>query len=244
MTLKAPPLAAFGRSAAVGVPPVVPGPTARRAERPSRRITTGFPGAQVRWRYTHVANGLAVVLPRAEVARLAAMPGVARVWPNVRYHALRDAGGPQQIGADKLWGAEPRDGRQRDEDRDHRRRPARRSSVLQSDRLHLPARVPEGSDRTHDAEGDRAADVRTRHRRPTSTRTRRSTRRSRSTQRTSRASPPASRRLVDGQTISGVAPQAYLGNYKALTIPTPGLRARRKQRRDRRGDRCRSRQTA
>ena len=26
------------------------------------------------------------------------------MWPNVRYHALRDAGGPEQIGADKLWG--------------------------------------------------------------------------------------------------------------------------------------------
>ena len=27
--------------------------------------------------------------------------------------------------------------------------------------------------------------------------------------------------VVAGQTISGVAPKAYLGNYKALTIPTP-----------------------
>ena len=27
--------------------------------------------------------------------------------------------------------------------------------------------------------------------------------------------------LVAGHSISGVAPNAYLGNYKALTIPTP-----------------------
>src|SRR5690349_19994663 len=27
----------------------------------------------------------------------------------------------------------------------------------------------------------------------------------------------------NGQTLSGVAPSAYLGNYKALTIPTPGF---------------------
>ena len=100
--------------------------------------------------------------------------------------------------------------------------------------LHLSARVPEGPDAIHDAEGDRPADVRTPPRRPTSTRTRRSTRPSRSTRRTSRASPPAIRHLSTAQTISGVAPQAYLGNYKALTIPTPGLRARRQQRRDRR----------
>ena len=39
------------------------------------------------------------------------------------------------------------------------------------------------------------------------------------------------------RTISGVAPNAYLGNYKALTIPTPELRPRRQQRRDRRRDR-------
>ncbi len=29
--------------------------------------------------------------------------------------------------------------------------------------------------------------------------------------------------VVAGQSISGVAPNAYLGNYKALTIPTPGF---------------------
>ena len=59
----------------------------------------------IRWRYTHVVAGLAVVIPRAELGALAALPGVAQVWPNVRYHALRDTDGPQQIGADKLWGA-------------------------------------------------------------------------------------------------------------------------------------------
>ena len=71
----------------------------------SRRITAAVPGTQIRWRYTHVVAGLAVVIPRAELGALAALPGVAQVWPSVRYHALRDADGPQQIGADKLWGA-------------------------------------------------------------------------------------------------------------------------------------------
>ena len=38
------------------------------------------------------------------MAELARLPGVGRVWPNVRYHSLRDTGGPEQIGADQLWG--------------------------------------------------------------------------------------------------------------------------------------------
>src|SRR5207253_2031066 len=54
--------------------------------------------------YRLVANGLAVVLPRSEVAALARVPGVAKVWPNVRYHSLAAPLGPQQIGADKVWG--------------------------------------------------------------------------------------------------------------------------------------------
>ena len=49
-----------------------------------------------------------------------------------------------------------------------------------------------------------------------------------------RASPPATttRRDAGGASaISGVAPNAYLGNYKVLTVPTPELRPRRQQRR-------------
>jgi hypothetical protein len=43
-------------------------------------------------------------------------------------------------------------------------------------------------------------------------------------------------------TISGIAPNAYLGNYKALSIPTSGLRPRRQRRRDHGRDRgCRLR---
>lgn len=68
------------------------------------RVRSALPAAQVRWHYRLVANGLAVVVPRSEVSQLARIPGVAKVWPNVRYHALRDNGGPEQIGADKLWG--------------------------------------------------------------------------------------------------------------------------------------------
>jgi subtilisin family serine protease len=75
--------------------------TAQRTLR--SRIATAIPGASVRWRYSVVADGLAVVLPRRDVARLAAIPG-ATVWPSVTYHSLANTG-PQLIGAPGVWGS-------------------------------------------------------------------------------------------------------------------------------------------
>jgi subtilisin family serine protease len=73
-----------------------------------RNVQAAIPQAQVRWRYHLVADGFAVVVPRSDVARLADIPGVAEVWPNVRYHALKaaDTGGWVAIGANALWGVD------------------------------------------------------------------------------------------------------------------------------------------
>src|SRR5207248_2745828 len=88
VTLNSPPLSVFGRSLL----------SARHASYLQRieaqqavvaaRIVQAVPASRIRWRYRLVANGLAVVLPRSEIPALAHVPGVARVWPNVRYHAL------------------------------------------------------------------------------------------------------------------------------------------------------------
>ena len=104
MTLKAPPLAAFGRSLQSASHHAYRVQLRAAQDELAARITSTVPGSRVRWRYTHVVDGFAVVVPQSKVAALATVPGVDRVWPNVRYHALRAAGGPQQIGADKLWG--------------------------------------------------------------------------------------------------------------------------------------------
>ncbi len=48
-------------------------------------------------------NGLAVSVPRGALARLARLPGVSAVYPSLRYHALLDRS-PEQIGAPVLWG--------------------------------------------------------------------------------------------------------------------------------------------
>jgi subtilisin family serine protease len=67
------------------------------------RLTELIPGASVRWRYQVVLDGLAVVAPESAAARIAAIPGVARVYPSVRYqHALFRS--PQTIGAPQVWG--------------------------------------------------------------------------------------------------------------------------------------------
>src|SRR5213076_1594072 len=71
-----------------------------------RNNLSAAPGTTVRWRYRHVADGFALVVPTADVARLSRIPGIARVWPNTRYHSLslQAVSSPELIGADKLWG--------------------------------------------------------------------------------------------------------------------------------------------
>jgi subtilisin family serine protease len=70
----------------------------------ARRIGAAITTAQVRWRYRIVLNGLAVVLPASQLSRLASVAGVTRVWPSVRYRPLLDRS-PHLIHADELWGA-------------------------------------------------------------------------------------------------------------------------------------------
>jgi subtilisin family serine protease len=67
------------------------------------RIRGTIQGAVVRWRYRIVLNGLAVVLPENRVDELMRIPGVARVYDSVRYTSLLDRT-PQLIGAPALWG--------------------------------------------------------------------------------------------------------------------------------------------
>ena len=57
----------------------------------------------MRWRYSVVLDGLAVVVPNDRVSTLASIPGVTRVYPGARYRALLDRS-PELIGADQLWG--------------------------------------------------------------------------------------------------------------------------------------------
>jgi subtilisin family serine protease len=66
------------------------------------RIRATIPQASVRWRYQVTLNGMAVVVPRSQLSVLQRIHGLT-VWPTVRYHALLDRS-PQLIGAPQVWG--------------------------------------------------------------------------------------------------------------------------------------------
>ncbi len=118
MTLKAPPLAeAFARHRTLAFSSfaspnrlLLSAPASRDYLRGldssqralQRRIRAKIPGAQVRWRFGVVLNGFAVVVPRSRLATLSRTAG-AQVWPSIGYHTLLDRT-PQLIGAPTLWG--------------------------------------------------------------------------------------------------------------------------------------------
>ena len=68
-----------------------------------RELGVQVPSARLGWRYRLVANGYSVTLPRSEQARLRDLPGVRDILPTATY-APRFTSTPQQIGASALWG--------------------------------------------------------------------------------------------------------------------------------------------
>jgi subtilisin family serine protease len=62
-----------------------------------------LPAAEIGWRYRLVANGFSVSLPRADVERLRTLPDVRDVLPAGSYAPQLNSS-PQQIGAPALWG--------------------------------------------------------------------------------------------------------------------------------------------
>jgi subtilisin family serine protease len=78
------------------------------------RLSVAVPAARVRWHYGVALDGVSVVVPRSELPRLEALRGVT-VWPTTTYRALRSASPaatgapaldrtPSLIGAPSLWG--------------------------------------------------------------------------------------------------------------------------------------------
>ena len=73
----------------------------------ARRIEAAVPDAQIRWRYRLVANGMAVVVPSAQLGRLTSLPGIETVYPSASYRPQLDRS-PQQIGAPAAVGPRAR----------------------------------------------------------------------------------------------------------------------------------------
>ncbi|MFL5952924.1 MAG: S8 family peptidase [Gaiellaceae bacterium] len=223
VTLRAPALSSFGRSLQSASHGAYARQVTAAQSALAQRIRTSIPGAQVRWRYRIVMNGLAVVIPRGTEDALARVPGVAEVWPSVRYSSQRVAAGPEQIGADKLWGpAFATAGNQMkiaiiDDGIDAsnpyfdpsgfayppgfpKGQTARATAKVIVQRTFAPpspawkyANTP--FDPTESFHATHVAGI----------------------------AAGDHGTSASGQQISGVAPNAYLGNYKALTIPTPSF---------------------
>jgi len=199
-----------------------------RAEqsRVAARIERAIPGAEVRWRYAVTFNGLAVVVPLGKIPALARIAGVARVWPTARYHLKLDRT-PQLIGAPTIWGPTFATAGQGmkigviDEGVDQTH------PFLSPAGFTMPAGFPKGNtafttakviaarafpppspswryanlpfDPEFSEHGTHVAGIAAGDR---------------ATRATGYPGTP---------TLSGIAPAAYIGNYKALTIPTPGF---------------------
>ena len=199
------------------------------------RLALAIPTASIRWHYGVALDGVSVVLPASDLARLRALPG-ATVWPTVTYHALPDVPGsasaaavdpgPSLIGATALWGQSLANAGQGikialvDDGIDQAH------PYLDPSGFSYPAGFPKGktayttpkvivarafpSPSTHWKYADTPFDpVFSDH-----------------------ATHVAGIAAGDYDTpttaggkdpISGVAPKAYLGNYKALTVPTAGF---------------------
>ncbi len=185
-------------------------------------LARALPSARVRWRYMHVLDGLALVVPADRVGELSAIDGVVGVYPSVRYRALPTrSGGARSVLPDlvRAFGDGGRgikigiidDGIDPDHVYFDPSGFTAPNGFPKGDATFTTAKIivarafpPPGADWKY---ADRPFD-------PVSS--------FHGTHVAGIAAGDASTRVPGSlaAVISGVAPLAYLGNYKALTVPT------------------------
>jgi subtilisin family serine protease len=224
VTLDAPPLARAARTADLRAPAALS--YMRRLASTQRvlaaRLSEEIPGMEIQRRYSVVVDGFAVALPQSELGRLEGTDGVARVYPSVAYRALR-SWSPGFIGATALWGPKRATAGQGMKigiiddgiDRSHR--------YFNPRGYRMPRGFPKGQKAFTSAKVIVARTFAPRT--PKWSYARRPFDPLNSDHATHVAGIAGGnyRTRARGSRISGVAPKAYLGNYKVLTIPTPGF---------------------
>jgi subtilisin family serine protease len=193
------------------------------------RLHAAVPEATVRWRYRTVLNGVAVVVPQPDVASLSQLRGVDDVFPSVTYHVQADRLNqtPQLIGATDLWGPTLQtagdgvkigiidDG----VDQTH--------PFFSATGYAMPAGFPKGL-----TQYTTAKVIVARSFTPAGTTYKNAAlpfdpgQSFHATHVAGIAAGNHDTRATLGSgpvAVSGIAPRAYIGNYKALTIPTPGF---------------------
>jgi subtilisin family serine protease len=184
------------------------------------RILDAVPGSQIRWRYRIVLNALAVVVPEQAIGRLDRIDGVAAVHRSSRYRPQLDRS-TAAIGAPALWGTGlPTAGQGMkiaiiDDGIEHGHR------FFDSTGDTMPPGFPKGqaaytTAKVIVARSFPPASPRWRHARlpfdPQHS--------EHGTHVAGIAAGNNGTQASTGPKLSGVAPRAYLGNYRALTIPT------------------------
>ena len=182
-------------------------------------LHAAIPDSTIRWRYRLVANGLAVVLPHAELGRLGRLPGVKRVYGGSTYRVLAGPDSDTIHARDLAAAGLPADGA------------GIKIGIIDDgvDQAHpffdptgyaMPAGFPKGQVAFTTAKVIVARAF------PPPRTTWRYANRPFDPEESGHATHVAgiaagnANTLAQGTRISGIAPRAYIGNYKALTVPT------------------------
>jgi len=188
-----------------------------------RRQVAAIPSAHVRWSYRYVLNGLSVVAPQGARPQLESLRGVTRVYRSVEYHRLLDQSVPL-INAPQLWGSALASAGQGVKigiiddgvDQGH--------PFFSSSGFAMPAGFPKGNT------GYTSAKVIAARAFAPPGATWKYASRPFDPRESVHATHVAGIAAGDyaatrraGRPVSGVAPRAYIGNYKVLTVPTPDV---------------------